>query len=61
MPKIGQILREKQPETYGKLKDMCKKREKQDCALSFREIESLMHHDGYRRDGGAIRQVRHGR
>ena len=59
--KIGQILRETQPETYSKLKAMCEKREKQDYALSFREIESLMHHDGYRRDGGVIRQVRHGR
>ncbi|MGE4272075.1 MAG: hypothetical protein AB7E31_04295 [Desulfitobacterium sp.] len=62
MPKIGEILKSTQPEEYAKLKEMAQnKRKNSDEKCSFREIEDLMCHDGYRRDGGVIRQVRHGR
>lgn len=60
MAKIGEVLRKKQPEVYKKLMFMYPEPEKQDDETSFREIENLMRHDGYRRDGGAIRQVRRG-
>lgn len=62
MPKIGEILRRNQPKEYKKLRAMFKnQKDKSNEKLSWREIEDLMRHDGYRRDGGVIRQVRHGR
>lgn len=64
--KIGQVLRETQPEAYEKLNrpgkhHKKKERKAQKENLSFSDIENLMRHDGYcRAKGGALRQVRRG-
>ena len=57
---IGEILRKKQPKEYTILMAMCYVDKAEDPDKAFREIESLMRHDAYRRDRGVIRQVRHG-
>lgn len=58
--KIGQILREKQPEMYQELNKTHKKERKAKKEnLSFSDIERMMMHDGYCRHNGAIKQVRH--
>lgn len=59
--KIGQSIKEKQPELYKKLhKKHKRKRDKEH--LSFSDFQNIMKHDSYcRSKGGAIRQVRHGK
>ena len=53
--KIGEILKEQQPEVYKKLIDNKKKRGKEN--LSFSYVENLMKHDSYYRGkGGSIKQ-----
>ena len=57
--KIGQILRENQPDIHKKLnKDHKKKKKpKREENLSFKDVMDLMKHDSYYRGkGGAIRQ-----
>jgi len=54
---IGEILKRKQPEVYALLVSWIYVAEDPDRRM--REIEKLMCHDAYRRERGAIRQVRH--
>ncbi len=60
MAKIGEVLRRKQPEVYRQLMLRYPAPPREEDGANFREAEKLMRHDGYRRDGGAIRQVRRG-
>lgn len=54
--KIGNIVKEQQPEVHKKLEsERVKKKEH----LSFRDYENLMGHSSYRRGRGGLRQVRH--
>jgi hypothetical protein len=61
--KIGQIIREKQPEVYKKINKRCcnLKKERKPEHLSFNFYKSLMEEGPvYRRKkGGAYRQVRY--
>lgn len=51
--RIGDILKEKQPKSYKKIKKMREEK------LTERDIEELMYHSSYKRGSrGAIKQVR---
>ncbi|WP_185903785.1 hypothetical protein [Hathewaya massiliensis] len=53
--RIGEILKDQQPEVYKKLKGDKKERGKE--SLSFSDVENLMKHDSYYRGkGGSIKQ-----
>jgi len=52
---VREIIKEKQPKEYSKLKDRHSKYKEK---LTEREINELMSHSFYKRQGGAIRQVR---
>ncbi|TDT63412.1 hypothetical protein [Fonticella tunisiensis] len=54
--KLGQVLREKQPNEYRKLNKRKKKERKAKEHLSFYDILELMKHDSYERHRGALRQ-----
>ncbi|SHN77363.1 hypothetical protein [Desulfitobacterium chlororespirans] len=59
VPKIGETLRDKQPEVYHELVRKAKEK-KPTKSYSFREIKELMRGNAYVRGrGGAVRQVRH--
>ncbi|MDP4143196.1 MAG: hypothetical protein Q8936_01760 [Bacillota bacterium] len=51
--KLGDILREQQPNEYNKLNSKVRDKEKD---LSFEDFENLMKHDSYKRHRGAIRR-----
>jgi len=56
--KIGEILREKQPKEYKKLRNEQNTIKKHEH-FSTREIEELMYHSCYKRSkGGALRQIK---
>lgn len=56
--RIGQILKEKQPEEYMKLRNK-QKRSKGQEHFSTRDIEELMSHSCYKRSkGGALKQIK---
>ncbi len=59
---IGSIIRVKQPDVYRKLVKFTnnKKVQKSDKNICFEDFEKMMRHDGHKRIGGAIRQVKHG-
>lgn len=52
---ISRIIKEKQPGEYSKLKQHSKHTEEK---LTKRDIKELMSHSSYKRQSGAIRQVR---
>lgn len=59
--KIGEVLRQQQPDTYKKLNKKRKKKERKQERLSFYDIQELMTggcHVYKRGRGGAYRQLR---
>lgn len=60
MAKVGEIVRRKQPEVYRQLMLRYPATPREEDGAEFREIEAIMRHDAYVRDGGAIRQVKRG-
>jgi hypothetical protein len=51
--KISEILKEKQPNDYEKLKDKIE-------TLSFSDFKRMMNHNSYKRTkGGALKQTRY--
>lgn len=57
--KIGQIIKEQQPDEHKKVHKKCKRRRGKEH-LSFSDFQNMMKHDSYcRGKGGAIRQVTH--
>ncbi|MDO6355125.1 hypothetical protein Q3V94_08540 [Caloramator sp. CAR-1] len=59
--KIGEILKQQQPDVYKKIKRKHKKKERKQEHLSFYDIQELMQggiHVYKRGKGGAFRQVR---
>lgn len=57
---IGSIIKAKQPEMYYKLLKLKKSRLDTGDRLTTKDFERMMRHDGYKRVGSVIRQVRHG-
>ncbi len=54
---IGRFIKENQPESYKKLRDIVSRSKKEN--ITEKEIKELMHHSSYRRSKrGAIKQVR---
>ena len=54
---IGTFIKENQPESYKKLRDIVSRSKKEN--LTEKDIKELMHHSSYRRGSrGAIKQVR---
>lgn len=58
--KVGNCIKENQPEVYSKLNKCYKHtKKKKEEKLTKRYVEELMSHPSYRRgSGGSIRQVR---
>ncbi|WP_217301945.1 hypothetical protein [Clostridium sp. 001] len=54
--KVGDILKEKDIDSYNKLKKVKKKRKND--KLSECDIKELMHHSSYKRHKGALKQVK---
>jgi hypothetical protein len=67
MATIKDLLITKQPETFDRLTKKRKKRRRRkkrkpgEVRIDDRLARELMGHDGYRRDGGAVRQTRWGK
>lgn len=54
---IGTFIKENQPDSYKKLKNMKSENKKKN--LTEKDIKELMHHSSYKRSRrGAIKQVR---
>ncbi|SCJ09234.1 Uncharacterised protein [uncultured Clostridium sp.] len=54
---IGTFIKENQPESYKKLRDIASRSKKEN--LTEKDIKELMHHSSYKRSRrGAIKQVR---
>ena len=54
---IGRFIKENQPDSYKKLKNMKSENKKKN--LTEKDIKELMHHSSYKRSRrGAIKQVR---
>ena len=54
---IGTFIKENQPESYKKLRDIVSRSKKKN--LTEKDIKELMHHSSYKRSRrGAIKQVR---
>ena len=54
---IGTFIKENQPKSYKKLRDIVSRSKKEN--LTEKDIKELMHHSSYKRSRrGAIKQVR---